>query len=485
MTYLRLFTVLAAGLLLSGCSTLSSVGETIGDLNPFDSSEADAKKAQGDVAGENERISILRLDDTLKVANAPAEGAIVLPAAYVNADWPQPGGSATHAVQHPAASGPLERVWTKNLGDGSGRKGRVLAPPVISGGKIIAMDADNTVRAVDIESGKELWRHKASVTRRGKTRTGKVGIVERVRDPLSFTDRGGHDKESVGGGVTSAGGVIYMTSGLGVVEALDANTGASIWRNQGRVPMHSAPTYGGGRVFAVTDDNELVAYNAANGEVLWTYQGIVESARMLTAPSPAVIDEVVIAPFASGEIVALRVQNGSVLWQDAMSSSGRLTPLATLNDIAAGPVIADGYVIASAQSGSMTAFDLRTGQRIWTQPAGTLGYPWVAGDVVFTVTTEGQVAALSKLDGSVLWITQLAQFKNAKKRKKRIAYAGPVLAGERLLVFGSNGIATQIEPYYGGIQREFKIGESVYVPPIVANETIYLLTDSAKVVALR
>ena len=68
-------------------------------------------------------------------------------------------------------------------------------------------------------------------------------------------------------------------------------------------------------------------FNAETGEVIWTYQGIVESARMLTAPSPAVVGDTVISGFASGELIALRVQNGSVLWQDALSSAGQLTPL--------------------------------------------------------------------------------------------------------------------------------------------------------------
>ena len=77
----------------------------------------------------------------------------------------------------------------------------------------------------------------------------------------------------------------------------------------------------GQSVLTYADDNELFAFDADTGEVLWTYQGIIESARMLTAPSPAVIDDTVIAPFASGELVALRVQNGGVLWQDALSSA--------------------------------------------------------------------------------------------------------------------------------------------------------------------
>lgn len=480
---LKLGLILSAALLLPACSTLGSV---VDKVNPFDKTEAQIKAEQGEVAGENERIAILALDDTLKVSETVSPDAVVLPEQYVNADWPQPGGSAAHVVQHTGASGPLEKIWSKNMGDGSGRKGRVVAPPVVASGLMLVMDGDNTVRAVDLSSGDSVWDYKITVAAKGPTRTGKVPLVDRLKNPLTLgRDGGGKDKESVGGGVATSQGVAYVSSGLGVVMALDLLTGEVKWREEMRVPLHSAPTVSGGRLFVTTDDNEILAMNAATGDVIWTYQGIVESARMLTAPSSAVVDEVVIAPFASGELVAMRVQNGSVLWQDALSSAGRLTPLATLNDIAAGPVVADGYVIASAQSGAMGAFDLRNGQRLWSQPAGTIGYPWVAGDFVYTVTTDGQAICLSKLDGSVLWMTQLTQFKNAKKRKKRISWAGPVLAGERLLLFSSRGEGVELNPYSGAITREFKVGAPVYVPPIIANETVYVLTDDAKIIAYK
>ena len=474
--------VLSAALLLQACSTIGAVGNAI---NPFDKTEAQRKAEQGDVAGEEERISILALDETLQVSDTISPDSIALPAQYVNADWPQPGGSANHVVQHTGASGPLDKIWSKNMGDGSGRKGRVVSPPVIASGRLIVMDSDNTVRAVDLESGDKVWEHKIIKKSTGRTRTGKTGIVERVTNPLAAFDKGGKDKESVGGGVTTSQGVVYVTSGLGVVQSMDLITGEVNWRKDMRVPLHSAPTVAGGRLFTVSDDNEMIAMNAATGDVIWTYQGIVETARMLTAPAPAVVDEVVIAPFASGELIAMRVQNGSVLWQDALSSGGRLTPLATLNDIAAGPVIADGYVIASAQSGAMSAFDFRTGQRIWSQPAGTIGFPWVAGDFVYSVTTDGQAICLSKLDGSIIWMTQLREFKKAKKRKTRVSWAGPVLAGERLLLFSSLGGGVELNPYTGEVAREFKVGDAVFVPPIIANETVYVLTDNAKVIAYK
>ncbi len=473
---------IAGMVLLSGCAL---IGGAVDAVNPFDETEADKLKKQGDVAGDDQRISLLTAEESLTPSGELTAQDVILPATYVNADWPQPGGNSVHAMQRPTTDNELTRLWTRDIGDGSSRKGRVVSSPVVSGGKIFVMDGENRVAAYDANSGEPIWRHVVRVESKGRTREGRANIFERVTNPFNFGDTGGTDRESVGGGIAAADGKIFVTSGLGVIEALDAQTGVSAWRKKLATPLHSAPTVSNGRLFAVTDDNELFAVNSATGDVLWTYQGIVESARMLTAPSPAVVEDVVIAPFASGELVALRVQNGVVLWQDALSATGQLTPLSSLNDIASGPVIADGYVIATAQSGVISAFDLRTGQRVWSQPAGSLGYPWVAGDFVYTVTTGGEVACLSKTSGAVVWTQQLRAFKNEKKRKERIAWAGPLLIGELLMTVSSRGQVVELSPYSGEIHREYKIGDPVYVAPIIANQTVYVLNDKAKLIALR
>lgn len=465
----------AAGLLCS-CSTVSRVTSAV---NPFDGAAPEKVKE------DPSRISILSLTDKLELTGTMSSADIRLPPTYTNTDWPQVGGYADHAPQRTNASGPLKKVWSRGFGKGSNRQGRVVAPPVIGGGRLFVMDANNRIVAMDADTGKKLWDYKVKVKKVGKTRTGRTSIEDRFSDPLSFRDQGGEDKEAVGGGVALAGGRAFATTGFGVIVALDAVSGEQIWRAKANSPLHSAPTVADGRVFAITDDNELYAFDAQTGEVLWTYQAIIESARMLTAPAVAVVDNVVIAPFSSGEIVALRVQNGAVLWQDALSASGTLTPLAKLNDIAAGPVVADGYVIASAQSGALGAFDLRTGQRVWSQPAGSLGFPAVAGDFLYVVTTEGQLACLSKTDGTVIWITQLPAYRSPKKRKDKIAWFGPIFAGPRLLVMGSHGRALDVNLYDGQVVREIRLPGSVMVPPIVANNRVFFVTDEAKVVALQ
>ena len=92
---------------------------------------------------------------------------------------------------------------------------------------------------------------------------------------------------------------------------------------------------------------------------------------------------------------------------------------------------------------------------------------------------------MSKIDGQVIWIQNLPAFKNEKKRKNRIAWTGPIMAGDRLFLVSSRGRAVEMNPYNGVINREFSVGGDIYVSPIIANETIYLLTDKAKLIALR
>jgi len=456
---LRPIALIAALALLAGCSTVGDAASDVGDaLWPFGG--GDDEEAESD-ADEDSRVSILALEASLAVDPEKAGMRVSLPTAYRNDSWPMTGGYASHAVQHPEAYG-MSVAWSRDIGEATSRTARVIAQPVVSSGVIYAMDGDNKVVALDAETGAERWSRRIRSENR-------------------------RDKEGVGGGVAVGEGRVYATSGFGVILAMDARTGEEVWRRDTQVPMQSAPAIADGRVFAITDDNELYAVDAGNGDILWTYQSIVESARILTAPTPAIIDDIVVAPFASGELVALRVQNGRPMWQDALTRAGQLTPMSTLNDIAAPPVIYDGVVYAMSHSGLLTAIDLQTGERIWSQPAGGANMPWVVGDYVFAMTGEGDLAAMSRADGGVIWMTHLPAFENEEKRRDRIAWSGPLLAGGRLILAASDDdeAGRIVDPATGAVVGEFDTGGPVYVPPLVADGVVYILNDEAELIAYR
>ena len=104
--------LLALLALLFGLEACSSVSETAGRINPFDGGDEDD---DADAPDRERRVSFLTFDETLQVDETRAAIGVTLPAAYVNASWPQEGGFASHAVEHPAANADLSRAWRRNV----------------------------------------------------------------------------------------------------------------------------------------------------------------------------------------------------------------------------------------------------------------------------------------------------------------------------------------------------------------------------------
>ena len=111
--------------------------------------------------------------------------------------------------------------------------------------------------------------------------------------------------------------------------------------------------------------------------------------------------------------------------------------------------------------------------------------PWVAGDFIFVLTNESEVVCLPRMDGRIKWITALPQFEDEVEKEDRIYWSGPVLVSDRLLVTGSSGLAIAISPYDGSLLGRQELPEGSHLPPVVANETVYLLSDNAQLIALK
>ncbi|MGY6532035.1 outer membrane protein assembly factor BamB family protein [Glycocaulis sp.] len=464
-----IFALAAASLVLSGCNA----GDRLSRLNPFGGDREDPNAPPRD-----QRVPVLALDERL----APVEnGRVNLPPAYVNDRWPQPDGFPTHAMQHTQARGSLERLWRADAGAGSNRDRRINARPVVLDGVVYTVDAAGRVSAFDAETGSRRWQ--VRLTEREEASSGGSGLPI----PLPFIGRegGGPDRFAFGGGIAVDGGRVFVHTGRRFLVALNASNGEEIWRETALTPFLAAPTVADGRVYSITHENELIAFSAESGSVQWTHRAIADSARVLTAPSVAVQGDVVIAPFSSGEVVALRAQNGIELWSDALTRAGGLTPLSSINDIAGSPVIGDTQAYAASHSGIMAAFDMRTGERSWTAPASALHTPWLVGNYIFLVTTEAQVVAMNRRTGEVQWTTQLEAFRNERRRRDRIAWAGPVLAGNRVLIASSRGELVIMNPADGSITERRNLREPVLISPVIANETVYILTDNGNLIALR
>jgi outer membrane protein assembly factor BamB len=133
----------------------------------------------------------------------------------------------------------------------------------------------------------------------------------------------------------------------------------------------------------------------------------------------------------------------------------------------------------------MVALELVTGQRLWEINVAGISTPWVAGDWIFVVTDQAQLLAIARATGKIRWMTQLPGYRDVKDKKGRIAWSGPVLAGERLVLVSSLGHIAYVSPFDGAVQSTVETRLPTSLSPVVANNTLYILHDNGQLSAWR
>jgi len=404
------------------------------------------------------RVAVLSAQRGLQVdPGTPRQ--VTLPPAVANADWPQPGGDAAHGMGRLACAGETAHAWTADIGEGGGYRKKITAQPVIAGGRVFAMDSDAVVSAFDVATGGRAWE------------------VETQAE----NDR----STNVGGGIAEDGGTLYAATGRAEVLAMETATGKIRWRSKLPNAARSSPTVAEGRIFVATLDDQLVALAADDGKRLWAQQAASAATRVLGLGAPAYSDGLVVAGFGSGDLLAMRGASGTVAWGDSLASARGRTSMVDLSTIRGLPAIKDGSVYAIGYGGLMLALDLRSGRRLWERDVASSESPWLAGDWIFIVSQDAKVAAISRTDGAVAWLTQLDPFENMDKQKDPIRWIGPVLAGDRLVLVGTNSSLVALNPVTGAMIDKQDLSDPASVSPVVAGGTLFVVTDNAKLTALR
>lgn len=408
---------------------------------------------------EGQRIPVLLAGEGTAADPRLAELQVRLPPPVRNPDWPLYGGEVGNAPGHPDGPSTATLAWRVGIGAGASGSARLLGPPVVAQGMVYAVDGAATVTAVAAGDGRRLWTW----------RTREARLDDRVS----------------GGAVGFAEGRLYATLAHGEVVALPGGGGEPIWRVTLRAPLRTAPTIARGVVLVRTADNQLVALDAATGQLRWRHAGTVETAALLGGAPPAVRGGTVVVAYASGEVAALALDTGRPLWTEIVARPRRTLALGTILDITGAPVIDRDRVFVAGNGGETVALDLSRGERIWEVPVGSSNAPWVAGDFLFLISDQGELLCLLRQGGRVRWVSRLEGEGASGGGRERIVWAGPTLAGGQLWLAGSSGDLLSIAPESGAVTSRTRLGSRVSQPPVAAGGTLYLLTDSAELFAFR
>ncbi|MDB6176831.1 PQQ-binding-like beta-propeller repeat protein [Paracoccus sp. Z330] len=392
---------------------------------------------------------------------AVSSTALSLAAPRVNGEWSHRGGNAAHQPGHVALGAGTTRVWSNPIGQGNDRRFRISADPIVAAGRVFTLDSHARVTA-SAQSGGTSW---------------STDITPVLENP----------KSASGGGLAYEGGRIFASTGFGELVALDATSGAILWRQRVDAPVAGGPAVANGVVYVSARNNIGWAVRASDGKVLWQTSGTPSTAGVMGVSVPAVQGDTVVFPFASGQLQGVDAGSGLAKWSAQVAGKRTGRAVAVIRDMTGDPVISSGVVYGGTSAGRINAVELSSGTELWSAHDGANSPVVVAGGSVFAVNDQAQLIRLDAATGGVIWRIDLPYYADAKTKKQDRIYAhfGPVLAGGRLFVASSDGVLRVFDPASGRLVGQGAIPGGAASAPVVAGQTLYVVSRDGQLHAFR
>lgn len=346
-------------------------------------------------------------------------------------------------------------VWDKSVGNGVEQFYSELSP-VWDGSAIYAADRKGLVKALELDSGKELWSVDLSK---------RTGFLSANLSAL------------LSGGLTISDDKIFIGTERGTVIALNKENGEVLWDVEVAGEALSKPVVSGDMVVIHTSNGQLQALDTATGAIKWTVNMDTPSLSLRGESAPAVAFGAAIVGGDNGRVSAVLLSQGQLIWQQRISLVTSSTEIGRLNDVDMTPVIDDGKVYAIAYNGTLAALDMRSGQMLWKRDLGSINDMVLLGDNLYLVDQTDRVLAVRKSDGVTLWTQD--QLLNRGLSAPEV-YNGYIVVGDK------EGYLHWLDTSTGGFVAQNKLNSSgIHSRPVIAsdklmvqtrNGTVYLLT---------
>jgi outer membrane protein assembly factor BamB len=308
----------------------------------------------------------------------------------------------------------------------------------VSGSTVAVASSDGTVALIDAATGRDVWRASA----------------------------GG----PVAAGVGTDGKLVAVVNRANELVTLSA--GKELWRQKLGAVSYTAPFVAGGRVFTLTADRAVTAFDGQTGRKLWTQQRPGEPLVLRHAGVVLAVGDTLVVGL-SGRMVGLNPLNGSIRWEAPLASPRGINDIERLVDLVGTVSRVGETVCARAFQASVGCVNAARGSVLWTKRAN--GSEGVHGDdqLVFGTEADGKVLAWRRDNGERVWVNERLQYRGL---------TAPLALGRSVVVGDSTGLVHLLSREDGSLLNRLDTdGSPIVAAPVVAGNTLVVVTRSGGV----
>lgn len=336
-----------------------------------------------------------------------------------------------------------KEVWTIGLGYGQQKLLLGLAPGV-DGNRVYAANAAGDVLALELASGRKVWRR-------------------RLKMPLS-------------GGTGAGSGLVLVCGTNGTLVALSEKDGSERWHVQLTSEVLAAPTVSGDLVVVRTVDGKLFGLAVADGKQRWVADQQVPRLTLRGTSRPVIAGELAISGFDDGRLMAVTVATGNTAWDIAVGQPRGSSELQRLIDIDSAPAVDGDDVFAVAFQGRAVRLARDTGLEIWSHEISSYGGLAADGLGVYVSTAGGEVIKLDRASGAERWRQQALL---------RRSLTGPALQNGAIVVADYQGVIHWLDSVDGKFLARAKARSRIGTTPLVVGDLVLVQTDRGRLEAWR
>ena len=269
---------------------------------------------------------------------------------------------------------------------------------------------------------------------------------------------------------------LIIADNLSKYYALDINTGKILWSKNNTSPFNSQIKIYKDRFFIVDFENTLRAYSVFDGKEIWnikTQSSLIRSQKKL---SIVIIDKKIYFNNSLGDISAVDIKSGDLIWQMPTQNSLAYNEFFLLQT---SDIIGDkNSLYFSNNKNQFYSLDVVTGTINWQQKINSSLRPTVIDNYIFTISIEGYLIIIDKVSGNIIRITDVFKEFTTKKRNK-INPTGFIVGKDYIYLTTTHGRLIVIKIVDGTIKNMIKIANSKITRPSTLNNNLFIINSNA------